>query len=288
MEHQAERHILQNEYLSAEIKSRGAEWCSLKDKLSGREYIWQADPAIWPRHAPLLFPFVGTLNGHQYQWKGQHFPMTHHGFARDSEFRKVEGDHHFITLELIHSDKTLAHYPFPFRLLVTYRLEGRMIIQSFVVQNNGQEPMPYSLGGHPAFQADPIEDHTIEFDREEHIDTRIISSGLIGPETMPAINGNYMHLHRTIFNKDAFIFTKLKSNRFTLKNRYKGAILTLDKGNFPHLGIWSKPTAPFVCIEPWHGTADFEGESKDVFEKFGIIRLNPSESRRHYFSVTFH
>ena len=105
---------------------------------------------------------------------------------------------------------------------------------------------------------------------------------------MPAINGKQMFLHRSVFNQDAYIFLKLKSNRFTLRNRYTGPILTLDKGNFPQLGIWSKPAAPFVCIEPWHGTADYEGEIKDVFEKPGIIRLLPGENRRHYFSVTFH
>lgn len=288
MENRSERHLIQNEYLLAEVLSKGAEWCSLIDKQNGKEYLWQADPAIWPRHAPILFPFVGTLNGHAYILNGISHPMTHHGFARDHVFKKTESDSHFITLELTDTELSKNNYPFSFRLQVTFRLEGRMMIQSFVVQNTGNTPMPYSLGGHPGFHADPIEDHAIEFDREEHLDTRVIADGLLTAETMPAINGKQIVLHRSVFNQDAFVFTKLKSNRFTLKHRYNGPVLTLDKGNFPQLGIWSKPAAPFVCIEPWHGTADFLGEKKEVFEKPGIIKLLPGESRRHYFSVTFH
>ena len=61
---------LKNTHLTVEIDDLGAQLCSVKSP-EGTEYIWQADPAIWGRHAPLLFPVIGRLQGGQYTYKGQ-------------------------------------------------------------------------------------------------------------------------------------------------------------------------------------------------------------------------
>ena len=43
--------------------------------------------------------------------------------------------------------------------------------------------------------------------------------------------------------------------------------------DFPDLAIWSKPGAPFICIEPWFSTAD-KIDSNGVFEeKDNLIEL---------------
>lgn len=280
---------IENQFLSAQINVLGAELCSLTDKVSGTEYIWQGQAEIWNRHAPVLFPFVGSLIDGSYSMNGTEYFIEHHGFARDLPFQGYEKDGHYINLRLKANAYTLKRYPFDFELLVSYRLEGHMLLQSFTVINMGGVKMPYSIGGHPAFNAEPIDAFEIEFERSELHDSQILENGIIGYDKMEAINGKKIMLSGNTFNRDAFILTKLKSNRFHLRNRIQDkTILTIDKGNFPHLGIWSKPNAPFVCIEPWQGTADQAGNKRDVFDKFGVLKLNPGESRRHFFSIIIH
>ena len=55
--------------------------------------------------------------------------------------------------------------------------------------------------------------------------------------------------------------------------------------NMPHLGIWSKPGAPFVCIEPWYGYAAPMGFCGELQEKPGIISLRPGASTRFEMSI---
>ena len=51
---------IQNEFLSLTVDTHGAEAVSLKNA-AGEELLWQADPAVWKRHAPILFPYTGKL-----------------------------------------------------------------------------------------------------------------------------------------------------------------------------------------------------------------------------------
>ena len=46
---------------------------------------------------------------------------------------------------------------------------------------------------------------------------------------------------------------------------------------FPYLGIWTKPNAPFLCIEPWCGLADNANHNGNIEEKEGINLLQPQE-----------
>ena len=62
------QHILENEALKLCIDDAGAELCSVLDKASGCERIWTADPSVWNRHAPILFPFVGKLTDGNIAW----------------------------------------------------------------------------------------------------------------------------------------------------------------------------------------------------------------------------
>src|ERR1700733_14450459 len=79
-----DRHILSNSYLSAAVKSDGAELCSLRDA-EGTELLWQGHP-VWPRHAPVLFPIVGRLKDDTLLHHGISYRLTQHGFARDRRF----------------------------------------------------------------------------------------------------------------------------------------------------------------------------------------------------------
>lgn len=51
---------LKNEQLAIRIAELGAELQSVEDS-EGREYMWQAGDE-WPRHSPILFPIVCSVN----------------------------------------------------------------------------------------------------------------------------------------------------------------------------------------------------------------------------------
>lgn len=69
-----DRCVLSGSDLRAQIKVFGAELCSLQ-LASGQELLWRgAEP--WPRHAPVLFPIVGRLNGDTLRHGSQNYRMT--------------------------------------------------------------------------------------------------------------------------------------------------------------------------------------------------------------------
>ena len=60
-------HVLENEYLKVMVADAGAELSSVFDKETDEERLWDANPAVWNRHAPILFPFVGKVIGGVYR-----------------------------------------------------------------------------------------------------------------------------------------------------------------------------------------------------------------------------
>ena len=118
-------HILENERLRASIADAGAELIGVYDKAREAERIWTGDAAVWNRHAPILFPFVGKVMDGKYRVGDREYPMkTQHGFARDKAFCCVEATADSVTHRLEADEATRAIYPYDFRLTVTHRLEG--------------------------------------------------------------------------------------------------------------------------------------------------------------------
>ena len=116
---------LKNEQLAILVAEKGAELQSVKDG-DGREYLWQAGPA-WPRHSPILFPIVCSVNDETYLVDGQEYHLPRHGFARDMDFTLISRTQDKVTLALHDSEATLQVYPFRFNLAVTYRLEANKL-----------------------------------------------------------------------------------------------------------------------------------------------------------------
>ena len=145
-------HILENEALRLEIADKGAELSRVFDKEADCERLWSADPAVWNRHAPILFPFVGRVVGGKYRIDGREYMMkTQHGFARDMVFRCLEETADAVCHELRATEETKAIYPYDFRLLVRHRLDGRRLHVEWELTNDGAERMYYAIGGHPGF-----------------------------------------------------------------------------------------------------------------------------------------
>ena len=274
-------HTLRADGIAATIKADGAELCSLQNA-TGVELLWQAG-AEWPRHAPLLFPIVGRLKDDKLLHRGQSYPMTQHGFARDLRFEWKERAPDRCTLELTDSEQTRARYPFAFRLAVGFTVTKSDLEVAVTVTNTGDEILPASVGAHPAFKWPllpelPKEAYRLVFSNDEPAPIRRLKGGLMRllPEATP-VAGKTLKLSERLFDDDAVILDEVASRSV----RYaadRGPSIDVSWEGYRELGIWSKlGGAPFLCIEPWRGFAspvDFDG---DFIDKPGLMHIAPGE-----------
>jgi galactose mutarotase-like enzyme len=273
--------------LTASVLAHGAELCSLRLP-TGAELIWQAGPA-WPRHAPNLFPIVGRLNDDHlitnlWHYGRASFLMKQHGFARDRRFSWLARDKQACRLCLQDDAKTRQSFPFAFRLEIDYALSSDGLSVTYQVENPGNETLPFSIGGHPAFcwpltpGADQVDHHLI-FAQPEPGPIRRLRHGLLQPDHFPTpIVGRNLPLNRELFDEDAVILDQVQSRSL----RYlgpDGAGIELSWHGFTELGLWSRDGGDFLCIEPWAGYASPEDFDGDFEEKPGIIALPPQAVR---------
>lgn len=264
---------IHNTSLTATFTTKGAELTSLTDA-EGREYIWQGDPEYWSKHAPVLFPVVGTLKNNTYTHKGNTYTLPRHGFARDYDFNITVQEDSSITFALLSNDATKAVYPFDFELQIKYTLVDKKLEVVYTVHNRSDEKMPFSLGAHPAFALpDGLENYNLKFEKDEHLISNRLEDGLISDtQVYITLNNRKLPLEYSLFKNDALVFKKIKSDYVGVA---KGVtkFIKVNMGNFPNLGIWTKLNAPFICIEPWQGYADTLSANGNIFDKEGILVL---------------
>lgn len=282
-------YTIKNDNIEISVNTHGAELCSLKD-VHGNELLWQADEKFWPRHAPVLFPIVGRLNNDELKHNGKTYTMKQHGIARDREYENIENGSSVLSFRLRSDSASLQQYPFKFELVISYALIANRLMIVYTVRNHHDNDLPFSIGGHPAFNLPLIttenpEDYQIEFEQPESQEIYQLEDGLIAPALRPSpLNGTQLNLSPGLFDNDALIFPELNSSKVFYGND-NGKGLTVSFAGFPDLGIWSKPNAPFVCIEPWAGHSsplEYDGEFKD---KPGILILPPYSERSLSYSI---
>jgi galactose mutarotase-like enzyme len=284
-----DRHALRSDSVTATILAHGAELCSLKTA-DGLELMWQAGPE-WPRHSPLLFPIIGEVKNEQIRHRGTIYPMLRHGVARDHGFAWVERAPQSCRLVQTDDAETRLRYPFSYRLTLTYTLRDADLELALEIENPGEEMLPASIGGHPAFHWPllpglPKESYRLTFSNDEPAPIRRLKDGLLLPDPKPSpIRGRVLDLSERLFDDDAIILDKLSSTSV----RYaadRGPSLEVSWDGFRQLGVWSKPGGvPFLCIEPWYGFAspvDFDGEFSD---KPGLMHIPPGETRRFKYRI---
>ena len=276
--------------LTAAINPFGAELSSLRDA-AGRELMTDADPAFWTGRAPLLFPIVGRLMGDRYRLDGKGYPLPQHGFARRQPFERIEQAPHRAVFRLADNAATRAVYPFAFTLDAAFTLDGATLATEVTVTNTGDAAMPASFGFHPAF-AWPLPygraktQHRIVFAADEPGGlSAIVLGGWMDAEPWPSpLDGRVLHLEDALFERDALVWDPVASRAL----RYDGGDgPALDIAfDMPSLGIWTKPGAHYVCIEPWHGIADPWGFEGEIWDKPGILRFEPGQARTFSMQVT--
>ena len=278
---------MKNEYLKIKIDSFGAELKSLKNLQNNIEYLWQSDPKYWNRSSPILFPIVGKLLDDEYIYKDKTYNMSQHGFARDKEFILIKQKENYLKFLLKSDPSSLKIYPFSFELFISYTLHDNELKISYEVVNKSAEKMYFSIGAHPAFNW-PIDDmntnkddYYFEFDYINKDILKVfplLKEGISNKKFDIKLDKKKLNIDENIFKDDALILKNENINRIKLKNIKNNKFIEVNFEGFSYLGLWSKPTgAPFVCIEPWHGIADFVNHNKNIEEKEGINILEENE-----------
>ena len=280
-------YTIENDKFRARICGTGAELYSLFVKEAGLECIWHGDPSIWPKKAPLLFPIVGRLRDDRYTLNGREYSMTIHGFARPSEFELLEHREDRLGLCLKSSALTLEMYPFDFTLTSDYCLSQNGLSVTRIVENRSAGPMPFSIGEHfgfhlPFFPGEKLSDYCLFFPEKETAPRYPITAKHLQGAPEPFLeNTGEIPLGADLFDRDALVFKGLKSKKVTLGRAGGNLSLSVFYADYPVIAFWSKPGAgvPFICIEPWNGHDTPETAGDDLWQKPGMLALEPGKSR---------
>ena len=271
-------------------------------KLDGQEKLHQGQNVVdengkvyWNRYSPILFPIVGKLKRNQTAINGRTYEMSQHGFARDLEFEPVTKLDNFHSYVLKSNPSTMVKYPYEFSLYTTYRTDENKLTTIYKVINEGDNNMPFGIGGHPAFIIDKEdllnEEYYLEFEEDEpKIHFLYLVDGLVGTEYAKnrMIDKRRLPITKNSFDNDAIIMKGLTSNKISLKKKTGDkTLLTMDFTGFPYLAVWAKPGAPFICIEPWYSTADTVNSNGIFGEKPDLVTLSPKESFECRYTVEF-
>jgi len=273
----------------ARIATQGAEW--LAWSVDGRELLWAPDGVHWDRTAPVLFPVCGWTRGGVARVGGETYPLGLHGFAMGETFNVVGQGADHVTLRLTQSAATLAQYPFPFTLEVTYRLNDSGMEVAALIRNPGDAPMPYAFGLHPGFRwplaGSDKADHQLVFDASERAEVPVIApGGLFSQQMRPVpVDGRTLPLDDALFAREALCFLDAASTGLSFEG-LEGR-LRMEWEGFPHLVVWSRPGAPFLCLESWTGHGDPEGFEGNLFDKPSMITLPPGGAGRHRVRYAF-
>lgn len=274
--------VIENGFLKVEAGNPGGELHSITSKKTGRQYLFNGDRQYWGYHAPILFPIVCGLVDKKYRHDGNEYSLPNHGFARISNFDTVVHTEDKIVFELRENEETLVSYPFKFILRIIYALNKNAVGTTMEVENPGSGVMYFSIGGHPALSCpfnagEGFEDYYLEFSEPENAARMLYSEK--PPHYMSRRQSQYLtnetriDLSYPLFKDDAIVLKGLKSEKVMLRSAKSESYVSVSIKGFPYVGFWTKPDAPFVCIEPWHGHDDYEDFTGELKDKPGIITL---------------
>lgn len=275
---------IENKDFSLSVKEMGAELNSFKSKKTGFEFIWEGNTDIWYGQSPILFPIIGRLLDDKYRLNDKEYTMPKHGIVRKKPFKLIDKTEN--SLKFIQSDdeESLKEYPYHFDLIVEFKITDNGLSVTHTVVNKNDCVMYYSFGAHPAFNCE-IGDYLEFSENEELLTERIDHDSILIEEKFPVnIDGNKLTITENLFDDDALILSGYKSQAISLKSNNHNRVV---KFNFdsPLLGIWAKPGAPYVCIEPWWGVNDNYDKKDDLSQKRGIMALNPNEEKSFNWNI---
>lgn len=279
---------IENSFYVLEVNTLGAEMKSIFVKKWQRELLWvpkdEKLKKVWSRTAPVLFPIVGKLKNDSYRLIDKIYQMTQHGFARDLNFKCLSINACEMEFFLEADQETFKLYPFCFELRVKYVLVDHKLNITYDVRNVDRQDIYFSIGAHPAFVTDHLEDYEIRFEQREAGFFQL-KNGLVNWEELKPLESVTLKPNPELFSKDALIFKNLRSKYIDLVNRANDEVIRVSGTDTPFLGIWAKDLAPFICIEPWYGVSDDSNHDQNLKTKNGIQTLEMGKSFSFSYSI---
>lgn len=276
---------ISNHKIKATINTLGAELIRLEK--DNQNYIWTVDENYWNKTSPILFPIVGRLKNDSYSIEDITYELPRHGFARNFEFKVEHQTENAVVFLLTDNSETLKQYPFQFELRLKYEIIENSLMMNYSVINKSDKIMPFSIGAHPAFAINELfSEYTLDFNEsEDFISYELEKEQFNNSSKIIASENGKIKLDYSLFEKDAMVFKNLKSDTLMLSKRNLPYLSVEFKG-FPYLGIWTKPNAPFLCIEPWCGLADNTNHNGNIYKKEGIQLLDNNAKFQREINIT--
>lgn len=286
---------LNNETTSVSIDTLGAQLISMKDS-SGKEYICQRDPAFWGSCSPLLFPAIGNSRNGKTIIEGEWYHMPKHGFCRNMEFSVKNRTETSACFYLTETADTKKLYPYDFFLSLTYTLTTDGLNMDYQVCNPEKRDIHYCLGAHPGFvlplqDDEAFSDYQLEFDQEENASSTVYDAAHLQFDVshqLPLLSHtNILPLSYHLFDHDAVFFRDLKSRSVSLIHPGTKKGIKVDFPDFETVAFWTPDhkEAPFLCVEPWNGSAICSDEDDQFIHKNHIQTLKPQESRKYHLGI---
>lgn len=290
------RYSLHNDQLHVEISSKGAELQSII--ANGIERLWEGDPTVWGRKAPLLFPLIGRLRNQTYEYHSKPIEAPMHGFCRDRLFSVEQLSNSMIRFSTKADDSTRKVYPFDFELTITYALNENTLAKTHSVKNRGENDMPFEIGGHEAYATrllpgETMADYYIQF--ENGTDSLKMFSmdegGILSlPKMTVPLEQDRLTQTPEQLSIDTIVLEHVPGSQVTLGATTNSYTTTVTFPDFPYLGIWTmagQPDPRYICIEPWSALPDAYFSPRELSEKPGVRTLAPGEETHLTYLMTF-
>lgn len=235
----------------------------------------QVKEQLWSRHArpapagqwpdgglPILFPFAGRVwqQGQvgQYQHQETTFPMPIHGFLYSQSGAILEQTSNKVKLEFIDHAATHRHYPWHFRVIVAYEINGTSLTLTVTVSNlgcllpNDNSSMPVAVGFHPYFiLADTLKvsaDH-LQLRTQAECAYRVTAQGDLGEQfcrdPFDEIQVSQPAFQNTIIRRSSQVPIQVIGGQIGSRTVLRTV------GPLNYLVLWGQPEESFFCIEPW-------------------------------------
>lgn len=300
---------ISNQQLRATISLRGAEMLSLQDCNTQQEYFWTGDPAFWKGHAPLLFPIVGSLWNGEFRLDGQAYRVPKHGFVRHRDWQVVQQQAGEVILAIERSPEEQENFPWPYRLEVCYKLEGRKLQVDLRVYNLSQgSTMWFQIGGHPSTLLPDWKAGGqgvlgyLRFEGEPLSMLRAGEQGCLEAQRVPVPWSSDVYTAQALarhqlanalvpicvetFAHEALIFDHYQVCSIEVLDAKQRRLMRVAS-SAPAWLVWAPQGvhAPFVCCEPWYGLPDVQGFHGSVQERPHIQHLAPGHSWTGWYSI---
>lgn len=294
---------IENEFLKVDINELGAELTKVVDKETGFNYIWDANPNVWAKHAPNLFPAIGRSMNEHYLVNGKRYEMPQHGVGFFHNYEPEKVAKNIVKFTLKADEQTREYYPFDFEFTIQFELRDKAIRMIDTVKNLNDEVLSFAVGTHPAWnipmgQNEGFTDYQLTFGPKREKLTyhefmfdngAPLRTGKI--KQLAEYDGEKLPLNHDLFQDGLIVFDESNQlDELTLQSTKSDHGVTVRFKDFPQLCIWTQADekASFLCLEPFYGVSDKYGKEVELMDKQGNLHMPAKEARTFVIDYEIH